>query len=498
MPFLTLPPEVHHRIISHLLSNRDVANFSIQCRTLHALCDMETRKKYNRIHITGRDEGIDRAFNLLMDIIRRPSLGYFVRQIDHWQPLRGPEEYKEGVFERELSDEDMRLLASAVRKAGFVDRNERRVINMLMQKKQHKGHLRWDNRCAFITQAIAAVLVALSPHLVSIAMTQPFYNYFGYYMTDWPWAEADHVDFPLDKLFRDANANPVGKPYLQNLRKVYIINKQDLDDERYYQEMDFIGCFPIFDRLPSIEWVGTDVLEDDRDNGMPDLVQGPCNITRVSITHSFVGSTYLAKVISPCAILKEFRFTMGGRADRGRGYNTFNPKAIIKALCPHKQTLEILDIDIEEHVYPFYLVDDDEEPDWGGSPDEEEGEDAEFLSSFWENSGSLKEFTALKELRLAIDFLVYFARGTERGGDMVVDSLPDSLEELTILGYQKGENEGFDAQIDKLRDVMASGACSLKEVRGIDEMIPIVEGVGDPDEEADLVWDFKEVGYQSD
>ncbi|GLI77788.1 hypothetical protein PoHVEF18_006082 [Penicillium ochrochloron] len=56
-------------------------------------------------------------------------------------------------------------------------------------------------------------------------MTRPFDDYSGLWWFPEQWSEDDDVHFPLDKLLRRANADPESKPYLQNLRDVYIINE---------------------------------------------------------------------------------------------------------------------------------------------------------------------------------------------------------------------------------------------------------------------------------
>lgn len=73
----------HPRIISYLDSSHDVAAFSLSCRALHSMCNMPMRKKFHLIRVYPDDEGIDQAFGLLMGILKRPSLGQYVREIRH-------------------------------------------------------------------------------------------------------------------------------------------------------------------------------------------------------------------------------------------------------------------------------------------------------------------------------------------------------------------------------------------------------------------------------
>lgn len=69
--------------------------------------------------------------------------------------------------------------------------------------------------------------------------------------------------FPLYELFRRANVDATDKPYLQNLREVYIVSKPNdhpYGHETLYHAMKFFGCLSITNRLPSIERVGIDGL----------------------------------------------------------------------------------------------------------------------------------------------------------------------------------------------------------------------------------------------
>lgn len=133
---LGLPHEIH-RIVSRLLSNRDAAAVSSN-HDLHSMCDMAEREKYRRVRIAADEQSIENAFQFLMDILKRPCLGEFVEHIDYIKtPIYGID-YTEKEYERDLNEEDMRLLRTAVRNAGFTGAREERVVNMLMQKAPNK------------------------------------------------------------------------------------------------------------------------------------------------------------------------------------------------------------------------------------------------------------------------------------------------------------------------------------------------------------------------
>jgi hypothetical protein len=134
MPLFTdLPLEIQQRVLFFLHSHRDFAALSVQCRSLHFLCDMPRRRKYRRIYITNSRQSFNRRFSMLMDILKRPSLGEHVRHIEYnvdcctWTP--NPQQPR-----RELSGEELQLLRAAVRKAGFVGDEERlRVLDLLLE-----------------------------------------------------------------------------------------------------------------------------------------------------------------------------------------------------------------------------------------------------------------------------------------------------------------------------------------------------------------------------
>jgi hypothetical protein len=335
-----------------------------------------------------------------------------------------------------------------------------------------------------------------------MATTQPFHYY------------REETPYPLVEFLRQTNVGPETKPYHQNLRKVYLINKTDSSwsDGRFFIEMDLFGCWSLFDQLPSIESIGADIVEED-DNGKGTLDR-PSNISRIAINHSHVASTTLVQLISSCRVLREFQYSIGGRASNDGGNPIVNPKAIIKSILGHKETLEILDLDVDGIVHLEGVAGDEDVYermedyfDQYGSPFETDEDPAvlKILRSIWVHGGSLKDFGSLKKLSLGFKFLLYFARGISASGTveksetpMLVDCLPDSLEYLCIRGYEKGENEEFDRQVDALMAHFTSGLSNLKEVKGIMETIPNSENVDNPDGDHDLLWSLEEAGYESD
>ncbi|KAJ5173655.1 uncharacterized protein N7500_001586 [Penicillium coprophilum] len=462
---------------------------------------MATRRKYHRIIVSSCEEDVDNAFALLMDILKRPSLGNYVRHVECRNPTSEHMDYSEAKSQRDLSDEELNLVRNAVRRGGFAAQQDR-LVNILMQRMDKTATFAYRYReslATFITQALTAILIVVSPNIVSMAMTNPS-----------GMISKHESDFPLAELLRQANTSPDDKPYLRNLRSVYLINRRDRswDDDRFYLEMNLSGCLTLFNNLLSIESVRVDIMEED-ENETPEIREKSSNISKISIHHSSVSSLYLVNLISSCKVLREFEYSIGGRASSDGGHFTFNSKAFIKALCPHRETLEILNLDVDNQISIFKIADEEERDiqfNEYGSPNESDISDeaSELYKSIWTNAGSLKEFVALKRLSLGINFLLYFAAGVSgepykrRGKLDLVECLPVGLEYLCVRGYQKGENKEHDDQMDALMGLYKSGSSQLKEIEGIDEEIPNAQDVQDPDNNAHLLWSLEDMGYESD
>lgn len=136
MAIADLPSEIHHRILSNLICNRDVAALSVQCRALYLVCDMPTRKRFHRISISTTKRSIEPAFRLLLEILKKPTLRQYVRYIECYpKPLEANSLFVLKDPQRRLSGEEVALLRAAVRRAGFTGHKEKLLMNMLMQKE---------------------------------------------------------------------------------------------------------------------------------------------------------------------------------------------------------------------------------------------------------------------------------------------------------------------------------------------------------------------------
>ncbi|KAJ5605008.1 hypothetical protein N7510_010162 [Penicillium lagena] len=514
-------PKLSFNAISRSFSDRHATEIS-GSNFDHSSCEKADRETYRQILIDDDEHNLTYTFQLLMNIVRRPCLGHFVKRIKYVHRPNSGDDYPELPYQRDLCADDMRLLRRAVENAGFQGDKEDKIINMLMQKKLYQdlgyntteGCRVWnfDITPTFITQAIAAIIVSMSPNLETMAMTQPFDHY-----TDLEEGKEWAKEFPLVQVFRYANSRPEGTHFLQKLRDVYLINRdrRDIDDDRFYAQTDLIACLELFNKLPSIESFGIDVLESDENNGKQTCEEASSHISKIKINHSSLDSGYLLCVMASSKTLTEIQYTTGGRASLDGGYPMFNPKAFFKGLSVYKNSLKALDIDTEQFTpsYPGEAKSQGLFVDWDqyGGPGEfdfdaygpdfltEDDPDLKahrYLTSIWDRDASLKDFGALKELSLGIGLLLYFAQGVEiddmkRASFMLTDCLPDSLEYLSIRGYEKGVNEAHDMQVAALMARFESGSLRLKEIKGVDEIIPNGCHVENPDKDTHLLWSME-------
>ncbi|CAG8416638.1 unnamed protein product [Penicillium salamii] len=504
--------------IPRIPSPRNLAALSQSCRSIHRLCEMETRERCRQIRVDPNDSSINKAFDLLMEILKNPNLGNHVREIVQTRQPSMEHHYIQTAKLRELSADDKDLLRAAVLKAGFAGPQESAVLNMLMQNTTEppgetldrfgfpESAYGYNGYCTdgnihgtFIAQALAAILISVSPNLESLVITQPFDTFSGFYK-DGERAQEDAVHFPLDQLLRWANANPENTAYLQNLRNVYMIVDDRHSDYRFYMPMDLLECATFFDHLPSIESISTDALIDDENQEIRSALEPrSSNISRIRIRHSALPSPYFVTLIESCKILREFQYTMGGRCVLGGWSAPFHARAFIRSICPHKDTLEVLNIDAERNMNYFHhscfdegRVDEEIDKDESRSLDYEDDE-VQMPPSISSINGSLKEFRALKRLSVGIGFLVYFAMGVRENNEprqpfLLPEVLPESLEYLCIRGYEKGKCKQWDTHIDALLASFASGSLGIKEITGIEEMIPNSEDVDNPDDDEHLLW----------
>lgn len=94
---------------------------------------MKTRERFYQIRVGPKGTSINKTFDLVMEILKNPKLGNYVREIVQTRKPSMERHYLQAAEQRGLSAGDRDLLHAAVRKAGFAGSQESAVLNMLMQ-----------------------------------------------------------------------------------------------------------------------------------------------------------------------------------------------------------------------------------------------------------------------------------------------------------------------------------------------------------------------------
>lgn len=136
---LDLPIEVLEVIISKVDSIMDIEALAVQCKRLHGLCNMTTRKSYHRI-LLHRECNLRKATKLLLSILRKPILGTYVRDLEFRGNISevGYNSDENDSLEEDEEEEDAARVYLATRKAGFRGTEERRVAEFILLKNAGK------------------------------------------------------------------------------------------------------------------------------------------------------------------------------------------------------------------------------------------------------------------------------------------------------------------------------------------------------------------------
>jgi hypothetical protein len=130
-------PKLSFNTISRSFSDRHATEIS-GSNFDHSSCEKDDREAYRQILIDDDEHNLEYTFQLLMNIVRRPCLGHFVKRIEYVHRPNSGDDYPELPYQRDLSADDMRLLRRAVEIAGFQGDKEDKIINMLMQKELYQ------------------------------------------------------------------------------------------------------------------------------------------------------------------------------------------------------------------------------------------------------------------------------------------------------------------------------------------------------------------------
>ena len=457
---------------------------------------------YRRIQILEKDD-IEALFPLVAAYIKQPSLADSVKELvidcKSW-PTCGPIWLDPNHLSFPV-DEDVHIAIGVyVRGLGLGDETVSTLLSALDWKKQQlaggtpgtPGTYSRQN-FAFATAA-SVVLLSLCKNITRLYLGRVGRSALGEYLLK-------------------SNYGLIPQPVLQKLQSVEFIAGGDImDDERYYDTVEFLDDFRYFHRLPVITSVTMDGVaeyQSARDLFVPQT----SNIRKIHIGHADMPSSLIGTIIRIPKRLEEFSLSLGGLWSIDGGHSEVFTKTVGKCLLEQKETLRVLDLDIDGDLLDY-------DPNLPGSTygrnyEKEDGTHEEDIeqydgdvremyknvdeyfrldrqisgSSLWTTGlpdtrkygytiGSLHDFTALTRLSIGICALMGYRRTgkpprclAEQPPFRLIDALPPSLEYLCLYGYTKGEVPDVDEHVDELMEKRAERLPLLKEVRGVDEMV---------------------------
>ncbi|KAF3384827.1 hypothetical protein F1880_001968 [Penicillium rolfsii] len=376
-----------------------------------------------------------------------------------------------------------------------------------------------DPRAPFLAQALAALLVSVSPLLESLSFCPV-----GKEPSKFAKLKAQSYGAPLEEsdyffkhfLDRANSRSQETLPYLRHLRRIRFLVDPDTKISSWweYQPYDLYGNLNLVRRLPAIESIRVDAIMDTGDSS---IVPPPrsANYSKIIIRNSNIDSRYLVRTIQSAKRLEEFTYAIGGRGGSGHGTSNFIPDHVLQALLMHADSLVHLDLDNEAelplvHIFDpnlrEYLLNESEDQSSRSHPAyqqewADELQDLQPEQSSHSLPQSLLGLPNLKNLSLGIHLLYYLSRGI--GADQVddasfaiVDHLPPNLEVLCIYGYEKGmkpqidglPDDVFDRQVEKLLAEKDTKLPRLSYIEGADECIENATTIVDPLTNYENLW----------
>lgn len=377
-----------------------------------------------------------------------------------------------------------------------------------------------DPRAPFLAQALAALLVSVSPRLESLSFCPV-----GQGPSKLSKLTAQANGTPLredDYFFRHfldrANSSPQETlPFLHHLRQVRFLVDPDTRIDRwyYYQPYDLYGSLNLVRRLPVVKSIRVDAIMSTQ---TPSIEPPPrsANYTGITIRNSSIDYHHLVRVIKSAKRLEEFTYTVGGRGSTDRSLSIFSPDHVFRALLLHADSLVHLDLDVEAETplaetfdsalgQHFFDNSDGRSPRSQPAYQQEWADELQELQLEQDGQSSpcsLRGLTNLKNLSLGIHTLYYLARGI--GADQVddasfaiVDRLPPNLEALCIYGYERGmkpqvkglPDDVFDRQLEKLLAEKDTKLPRLSYIEGVEEFIENATTVKQPETNDEDLWE---------
>ncbi|KAJ5929194.1 hypothetical protein N7454_007042 [Penicillium verhagenii] len=461
---------------------------------------MEKKQNYRRLQL-GVGNDLETGFQTLLFLMKNPEIAGYLRHLE----VHGSRRMSDGLDvdfntppdePRELELDDLERLKAAIERAGFTEGNEpQMVLHMLLQR--HAGNLR----------ALAALLIAISPQLESLAV----------FHVGEPSCKAE--DLALLTMLRRANKNPDSIPYLQHLRRIiFLPDVCSVGNDGFYYNIaeDYHHRLNLVRRLPALKSVSFSLASWNNEAGLPPPPKS-ANYSEISFTHSNLAGneSEMCYIIDSSKALRKFTYTIGGRAQPEGGKVSVSFTSIIRCLWRHRHHLEELDLDVEDNVSWAEIYGNEGLESTEGIEMDEDTEYEELWEGEMEELDmnletppaniSLADFPNLKGLGLGVHTLCFLARGIGPGrldakSFSLVHTLPASLQSIRLYGKGDGDsaldlrNHHPDLDVDTLLEKLVAEKDArlptLKTIEGFDPVIP--RGKEFPecaDEDHPLLWE---------
>ncbi|OIW35506.1 hypothetical protein CONLIGDRAFT_61925 [Coniochaeta ligniaria NRRL 30616] len=307
------------------------------------------------------------------------------------------------------------------------------------------------------------------------------------------------------------------RPALQKLKEVKLHPVMCFNPENY-DYLESIDELRYFHRLPAINSISLQGLEDSNADDMLFPPKTSSGIKKINIDHSDMGGQTIGNIIRIPKALEEFSLSTGGLSNADAGNAILFPKTLSKCLLEHRDSLRELDLDaavtgphgdMDEHgrdpdggeaewnadqMSQWYFVQDMEDSD--SSESSLWAEDLPNTREYTALSiGSMHDFRALTRLSIRIglilgyDDISSYEPPVPSDSYRLVDALPPNLEFLRLYGYRKGEHAHIDAHVAELLEKKAERFPKLGEIEGVDEFLPGVAGRYGRNPDDDDIWE---------
>ncbi|KAF5664708.1 hypothetical protein FHETE_6979 [Fusarium heterosporum] len=476
-----------------------------------------TPTNYSRIAICTTSD-VDKLYPLLKSYVQHPSSAKTVSEIAidryRWSsrssfpfffapqpPPTKKREATDALAKDQIRDEAHVALQEYIRGLALDQDTTANFINAMDQKQLeviNGDEPDQANRIKFATAAIA-LLFSLCENITTLYLAESLDRTFLFeYMLKTNYAE-------------------IKKPGLQKLKHLRFIPGCD-SDPRNYTTLEILRYMQSVHRLPALETVSMDAMQEYQANSQF-FVPRTGNMKKLEMTHCDVSGDYLVRIIAAPKALQELKLSMGGLWHTDGGSPMVTASEIGKALAAHKDTLRVLDVDLDKAIYKRdkrreeqYDYDTDEKNAMRprrGQPvtnvdriasDKATSVSLKYISEdargYGFTIGPFHDFPHLRHLSISI--LTFFGPWNEYVPPFhlstpapfrLIDALPSSLEYLCIYGYTRGMSPDVDGHIDEFLAKKDEKLPKLTVVEGIKNCVPSLKdiyGSSDKMKEEDL------------